>query len=576
MPRYRKQTTGVLAGLNEDENPHVLRDNELTKARNVARFGRDIGTRPGLVRPSASEDYENALAAAGPVQSLFEYRQNFDEGRRLLAVSESAGGTASAQGAGVFYEDAAELDLNANSVRVTNGQDHIWSFAEHQNNLFAAGGEFTSAASADDIWHWDGNVANAVNVLALTDSNGDRIRPKYIFNFGGYMLINGMRGGTLPDNNPAATRYHTFGADPTSVNSWPAGNTIGFNASALAGVTDFGKLFTTGFARYEDNQGKFLMILGNNAIAAAKLDVANDFEVTDGIPNGCVHERAFVSLGLDAGDAVFRSERGIHSLRQSQEHGVKEDKFISWKIRKTLESLNRSRAQFTVGAYDFLQGRVLFLVSTGSDTKHDTILCLDVKDQDTLTAEGAIWSVWKFISTPSGFSERLTLNDLLFARDASGNYHMYAGTNTGDVIRFSEEVFSDLDTAYPVEIQTKHRDYGFTGAEKKAGDYYITLAPGGSYSIQSKIVFDFGASATQPRSVNMDVSLGAKVGTAIVGIDVVGSDEQTFARKVYGAGSAGTLAYNVSHSGKNEPFRVSKIDHEVAVVGEDEGAQAAA
>lgn len=575
MPRYQTQTTGVLAGLNEDENPHVLKDNELTKAENLARFGRDMGTRPGLVRPGSGEDYENALSDGGPIQGMWEYRQNFDEGRQLLAVSESSGGSASAQGGGVFFEDASELDLSSNSVRVTNGQDHLWSFAENQNNLFAVGGEFTSAASADDIWHWDGTTGNAVDVLALTDSAGARIRPKHIIDFGGYLVINGLRGGTIPDNNPAVSRYTTFGADPTSTNSWPNGNTIGFNAAALAGVTDFGKLHTTGFARYEDNEGKFLLVLGNRAIAAVKLNINNDFQVTDGIPNGCVHERAFVSLGLDAGDAVFMSDRGVHSLRQSQQHGVKEDKFISWKIRKTFATLNQSRLQFSVGAYDFLRGRVVFAVSRGSDTKHDFLLCLDVKDQNTITAKDAIWTTWRLVGTPSGFSEKLTINDLIFARDSTGDYHLYAGTNTGDVIRFSEETFSDLDTAYPVELQTKHRDYGSTGVDKKSGDYYVTLSPGGNYEIQSKVVFDFGARSTKQRPVDMNVSLGAVVGTGVVGVSQIGQSDRTFIKKVYGAGSGATVAYNVSHSGNNQPFRVSKIDHDILVVGEEQGEAAA-
>lgn len=575
MPKYQTQTTGVLAGLNEDENPHSLKDNELTKGQNLARFGREMGTRPGLVRPGSAEDYENALADAGPVQGLFEYRQNFDAGRRLLAVSESSGGNASAQGAGVFYEDAAELDLNTNSVRVTNGQDHLWSFAENQNNLFAAGGEFTSAASADDIWYWDGTVGNAVNVLALTDSSGNRIRPKFIINFGGYMVINGMRGGTISDNNPAVTRYATFGAAPTSTNSWPNGNTIGFNAAALAGVTDFGKLYTTGLARYEDNSGKFLMVLGNSAIASAKLNVNNDFEVTDGIPNGCVHHRAFVSLGLDAGDAVYMSDRGVHSLRQSQTHGVKEDTFISWKIRKTFSALNQSRLQFSVGAYDFLRGRVVFAVSSGSDTKHDTLLCLDVKDQNTLTASDAVWTIWKITGTPSGFSEKLTINDLLFARDASGDHHLYAGTNTGDVIRFSEETFSDLDTAYPVELQTKHRDYGSSGTDKKVGDWYVTLSPPGNYTVTGRVVFDFGRASGSGRAIDMNVSTGASWGSAVWGQDVWPSGSETFLKKVYGAGAGATVAFNLSNSGKNEPFRVSKIDHDIAVVGEEVGRAAA-
>ena len=94
MP-FRRFSTGVLAGLNEDLNPHSLRDNELVVASNTARIGKAVGTRPGTLRPGSGEDYENQLpevaASKVPVQGMFEYRKDFDIGRRLIVVAEGSG-----------------------------------------------------------------------------------------------------------------------------------------------------------------------------------------------------------------------------------------------------------------------------------------------------------------------------------------------------------------------------------------------------------------------------------------------------------------------------------------------------
>jgi len=554
MPGHRTkfvpQVLGPFGGLNEDENPHALDPSDLIVANNVVRRGRTIGTRPGTVREPASSEYENATTGDNPIQGLYEHRENSDTGRHLIAVGYDG------IGQNVFYDDASLLPDDA---VISEGADYPWTFATHNNKTYGAGG-----AAADDFWMWDGNTATGAADIAIVDSAAARIRPQYVYAWENYLFINGLRGGVLADNNPATTRFCSFGTDPTVVGNWGAGNTIGFSA--------YGKSFTTGFGEYQDNNGKFLLLLFNNHIESVVLDPTSGWNVpffhNDKIANGCVGQRAFVSLGLDAGDAIYMSERGVHSLRQSQEHGARADEFLSWKIRTFFKSLNRSRMKYACGAYDYVNGYVVFAVSTGSSTTHNKLLALDVKDDEHITAKNARWWIWDINGRD--------INELVMARDSNDDPRLYFGTTVGDVGYFSTDTYSDVSTGsatvgYTVEMQTAHNAYGDTTRKKTLGDVVVTLAPGGTYRPQLRFHFDYGARTSKSKPLTMKDPGGVGLGTFVLGTDVLGSDSAIRDEKVYGAGSGHTIGFSLLHTGANEPFWVSRISHQVSDTGETTG-----
>ena len=329
----------------------------------------------------------------------------------------------------------------------------------------------------------------------------------------------------------------------------------------------YGADYTTGFGTYRDNKGDWLLVLTNNAIYSVQLDPTDDFRITDAIGTGCVSQRAFVSLGIDSGDAVYLSQFGIHSLRQSQQYGAKEDKFLSWKIRQTMKTLNISRLKYAVGAHDSQNGRVVFAVPTGSSTSNDTLLVLDTKGSNSLNADNAKWYIWRI----SGVS----INELLYARDASDNWHLYAGTTTGDVLRFSDDAFNDLDAAYQSELQTAHNDLGSLLIRKTLGPIMVTLQPGGNYRPTMKFIFDYGQNISTSRQLSMKAPGGSLLGVGLLGGFMLGTAEVTRNEKVYGAGSGRTIGFNISHTGADEPYRVGKIDYLVAGMGQDAGDAAA-
>lgn len=559
MSPFRPVTTGLLGGLNEDENPASLRSGELVESLNLARLGNMVGTRPGVVRPGSGEDYENAIDETNAIQGMYEHRESYDTGRHLLVIADHSSGNR------VFYEDDARLPASAT---ITPGVANSWSFATYQDKTFAAGG-----ANNDDFWYWDGNVANSPTPITITDGDGQTLRPRYVFAWRNYVLINGLRSQATfnSENSPVVSRFCDFGTDATVATNWHAGNTIGFNAPGASRpeADARGVFFTTGFASYADNVNDYLLMLMNRRILAAVLDPTNDFVITDAIEPGCVSQRAYVNLGLDSGDGVFVSERGIHSLRQSQQFGAKTKKFLSWKIRSFFDSLNRSRLSQTVGAYDFINGRVVFAVSTGSNTSHDKLLVLDVKDQDEITADNARWSIWQLTGTTA-----LRIQDLGMFRDANDDWHLYASTTDGDVVRFDDDVFSDLGEAYAVKMVTKHEDYGSTLREKILGDVMVTLQPGGAYQPSMRFLFDYGANTSAVRSLSMPAASGMIWGVGQWGTGQWGAARITRDAKVYGGGGGRTIAFEISHNSANEPFYVGKIDHEIMIEGESTGAAA--
>jgi len=563
---YKAIAIEQLLGLNEDKNPHALHPGELTRARNAARRSSNlVGTRPGAVALGGGEDYANALTGTPAIQGAVEYRQNFDSGRALVVVANNPGAGVDPNSK-IWVEDDKRIDDTVTPT-ITAGQDNIWRFALHNNLLWGAGG-----AATDDIWTWDGDQAtpSAPVIRALTDkASGALLRPKFIKEWRGYLLLNGLRGATTDSNNPVVSRYQTFGTDPTVDGNWLDGNTLGYSNTQV-GQDAYGGAFTTGFGQYQDNRGDFLLVLANNQIVSFVRDPSGvtDFLRNDIIATGCVHQRAFVDLGPDAGDAIYMSSAGIHSLRVSQQHGNSESSFLSRKIQTTFNSLNPGRLEFTCAAYDRRNGRIVFAMSTGSNTSHDILMVLDVRHPESLTAQDAIWY------GPWVLSDQMKVNELLYARAANGESFLYAFTTAGRVIRFDEDIFHDLSTgSYEVDVRTKDEAYNAIMLEKRLGDTMIHLSPGGSHSVLVTNEWNYGANITGPLNMaqpDVDAPVLPVPLPFVLGSGTVSSDV-----KLYTTGRGRALAQRFYNNNADQPFFIGRIERQISGAGEDTGAPTA-
>jgi len=549
MGRFQNKRLGPFGGLNQNENPHAIPPNDLIEARNVAHRGDDLGTRPGAILEKAGKEYAAATTGAKPVQGLHEHRKNVDAGRVLLAVGSNADGSKN-----VFYEDAALL---ADNATITADQNNVWTFATHNNKTYAAGG-----ANADHFWYFDGNTGGAgATQIDVVDSGGVTMLPNYVHAWRNYLFLGGLNPASpLPDNNASTVRFCDFATDPITEANWKVGNTIGFTA--------YGKSHNTGIADFRDNSGDYLMLLFNDHIETVKLDPQSGFNVpffiNDKIANGCVNQRAYMSLGLDAGDAVYVSERGVHTLQQSQQHGTKADTFISWKIRPFFKTLNPDRIKYSVGAYDFRNGRVLIAVSTGSNTAHDTILCLDVKRDEKITAKNARWTLWYLGGAKY-------INELKMMRDEDDVWRMYFGTTTGEVGYFDDDTFSDFGSSYTSRFRTADDAMGSAATRKNLGDVTVTVQPAGTYEPRMNFYFDYGRTISLSRAVALPESVGAQWNVDMWNVGVWGTESTARSTKLYGAGSGNTIGFGMQHATANEPFFVSAIDYQVRITGEDTG-----
>lgn len=554
--RYQTFVIRDFAGLNEDENPDAVEQNELSSCINVWKHGRSLGTRPGVERDSV--DYDGQIASAKCVHGLHEMRWAFDANRKMVAVC----------GGAVHYDDTNTLTLGA-GVTITdpgagtaNAGKNLWTFAVHKNVLYMAGG-----ADGDTVNSWDGNVGNSVTKVTFQNSSAADIDAKYIFEKYNYLFLNGMNGTTV-DDNPMVGRFSAINDGST----WPVGNTFG-GTSAVGGFNSYGDEFATGWGEYTDNRGDYLLFLTNKHIypviftGSGVIPFATPEEMA--VANGCVNQRAFVNLGIDAGDCIYLSDRGVHSLRQSQQYGSMARSFLSWKIRPTIARLNQSRLKQSVSAYWPEEGIVLFAVPTGSNTHNDTILCLDLKGSPEINADNARWYVWQLAG---GYNA----NYMTVARDASdGKRYLYIGDTAGNVLRFSKNVFSDLGTAYTAKFVTKHNDYDVPGTTKGIGDVWIGMQPGGDYTPSMRFIFDYGRGNSGVRPLDM--------GDANPHWDAVrwneaswGNDTVTSRAKVFGTGRGDTIAFEFSHAVASEPYRVTMLAAQIRGAGETQGTSEAA
>lgn len=550
-----QSTTPIIAlgGLNEDENAQALSPFDLKVAYNCARRGSTTGTRPGVIY--GDTDYTDALATAPPVQGMAEYirtSSGVPAGARDVVVVAD----------GEVYIDDVQGALDKSATTISAGADNHWRFASFQDKIFAAGG-----ANGDGFWYWDGTGA-APGVIGNIALGFD---VKFVFSKWNMIFVGGMNGSTFDDNGMIA-RYCDYATDATDPLNWPSSNVIpGQLLGENVGVGSRGSEYMTGFASYTDNNGDYLVFLTNLRLVLFRVNVnltsnADAFSPHDEVATGCVSQDAYVTLGLDTGDAVYLSRDGIHALSQSAAHGNKENTYLSWPIRNTFRSLNMTRSKLFSAAYWRTEGLILFSVSTGSNTSNDLILCLDIKNSESLTPENVRWYKWEL--------NGITANRIVPMRGSDGKPYPYVGGTLGEVVRFDRLVYSDNVTGEISTIfQTRDEDYGTPSREKHIGDLYLSLQGLGSYTIAHQFMLDDSEVPGQISNIEVPSS-GTLWGVGVWDLATWSNTNATRRHRIPGIGSSPTISHRFSHNGANQPFWVGFINQEVMVSGPSDDADA--
>ena len=549
MPPFQNYRIARFGSLNEDRNPGELKPGELTLALNCGQTGNFFGTRPGLALEASGNDYDAPVEGAAPISAIYEFQDRSDGGNLLVATNDN-----------IYYGEAVGeiLDKTTNSITINTAKDVRWTFAEHKGNMYGCGGE-----AGDFIFKWDGNTGNALTRVTFQNSSAADIDAQFIHQQYNYGFIAGMNG-TAAEDNPMVVRYSAL----NDLDTWPAGNTIGGD-SAIGGLDSFGNNEITGLAEHQDNNGHWMMILTKRRLYPVVENPSHlaPFLVQPPVQNGCVSHEAFVPLGLDSGDAIYMSDNGIHSLRQSQQHGSRADRFLSWPIRNTFQSLNRSRLKFSTGVYDPVEGRVLFSVAEGSDTDQKVILAMEIKDVDDINVDTVRWRIWRPVS--------INANYLALARDPSDTPTVYLGDTVGNAYRFQTTTFTDAGSAYNVEWRTNHESLGSPGSTKSIGDVYIDAAPGGAYAAQLRYYFDYGRRIIGPDNIQLsptETNNWGPTGGMIWGQSLWSNESDLIEqKKLYGRGAGHNFGFGFFHNGSNEPFYVTDFEAQVRLFGESPG-----
>jgi hypothetical protein len=445
VPEYRRIEHGPLLGLNEDDNKMALLSGELQTAVNVYHEGTLLHTRPGFIQEpdavagSAGFATDDIPAPLKPIEGMFEFRKEFGAGRTLMVVHN-----------GLVYKEfftPTSYALGNTTIAVTadNATGSPWVMAQHRNVVFGAGG-----IPQDDAWALSDPSGTPTMIRLQVEastgvpSTGNAFTPKLVFEKWNYVFCaqfynaaSGTTSSTVSSDsnaNPLVVRYSDLGSiDATSIDtlgaSFPYSNAIG--GPGIGGLSgNFGD-WITGFGEYTDNNGDWLIIGTNSRLYSVRQTQFGDrpFAITDEIPNGLAHQRAFVSLGVDSGDAIYMSPLGIHSLRQSQNFGAKANAYLSWPIRKTFDTINKTRLNQVVGGYWQREGVVVFAVPTFTSAKNDTLLAMDIKNvQGDITSENVRWYKWDLNNVDEDIST------IAVMRDSNDEIFIYAGTRAQRIV----------------------------------------------------------------------------------------------------------------------------------------------
>lgn len=553
--QQRKITSAAAAGfggLVEEEHPLGRRPTDLIEARNVMRRGFMLGTRPHLKLGDGA--YDAAIAGTPDCQGIYEFSTNKDSTRELVAVAN-----------GLLYTADATTITQGAGVVITSGPDYLWSFATFQNKMFAAGGN----PALDSFWYRTA-AGNATDIDFATMGGVIAAGAKYVFQKWNFLFLGGLNG-TAYNDNPLVARYCDWGTDATVPANWGANNVIpGQTLTQNFGPGSYGREYNTGFGSFTDNRNDFLLFLTNKRLISiipnpALTGNTDAFMMNDSVEVGCVSQHAFVNLGQDFGDAVYMSENGIHSLAMSKEYGNRVGEYLSWPIRQTFAGLNKSRLKYTSAAYWPDEGVVLFLVSTGSSTTHNRILCLDVRGAQRLTPDEVRWYIWDFNSS-------IVLNHLAPGRGSDGKPYIYAGDLAGRIMRFERDTYSDVGSAYSVVIQTANDDAGLMAKTKTVGDTYVLMQGAGSYQVQHNYILNDGQTAGKGTLLSVPTS-GALWGTGVWGTATWGTENATQRQRIYGVGISPTIGHRFAHSGLAQPFWIGSLTQEAFVSGHGQDAE---
>lgn len=266
---------------------------------------------------------------------------------------------------------------------------------------------------------------------------------------------------------------------------------------------------------------------------------ATGYTVTQVVPTRVsIGGASFQGAAFGANDGYWISQRGIHSVRTSQNFGDYREKFLSEKIDQyflpnTSYTITLTQLVNAVLAYDPQHNWLFAGVDTTGDGDHDTLFALDLFDGG--------WAVWPSISCDS----------LWTAYNGVNGYETWMGGHDGFVRRLNVSASTNAIAARFNHIS----DLGVPLTVKAPRQLYVYLSEEGNQNLTVTTNYDFGASGGQSYPVSQ---LGASHTLGVnwvLGTDPLGARAQII-KRLSVSGQGEFLELGFANANVGEPFTV--------------------
>lgn len=355
-------TQGFDGGLSS-ENPISISPNKLVVADNIL-----VSTAPTRRKRGGQEKYHTGSfdqtasypPTGVPIRGIVEFW------RTASLAGNPISDIFLHQGAKVWsIDDRNTVGVNRTGA-LTLSPSAVPSYQPFNQKLY-----FCSTITADGYNKWDGSSSTAVAASAPADGVG-----KYLCAHLGRMVMAG-------NNNFPFRVYLSSSLEPENWSSVAPSNSTSFDLDdngdpqGITGIVSFqSRLYVfTRKTTYE--------------ITGTTPDTFVVTIVSSGI--GCVGHASIASV---PNDVIFASDRGVHSLRQTNSGKVTETTFLSRDIQRMWTDLiNMSKFSQFMAAYDENINSYVITVASGSDTANSDVFAYNI--------ELACWTQWKNIAARS-------------------------------------------------------------------------------------------------------------------------------------------------------------------------------
>jgi hypothetical protein len=476
-------------GLNDDSNNAALDDRDLRISKNMMFYReRLIGGRFGYIK----DPFSAALNSGAAITGIYDWHPDRDADPRPIFIA----------GDKIYEEvvDGTATDRTDGSLTITAGANNVFTFATVKGKLYATNGvdvplEKPIATDAVPLSGWFANGRKA----------------KYFHSQFGYLFAAGFDR----DGSPGAQQHEMSVAyseleDPST---WLETHVV----QKIGGFGTWGDEYITGLYRHRD----FMMIGTNKRTYPVGYtgDVFSRFPIQRALDVGLAHQRAVVSINGEY--TFFMDPQGhVHQVREvARGFGdVGVSRALTAKIRNYVANLNRTRIQYSHGAYLEDLGWVVFSVSYGvNQGSNNDLMILDINQfpLDEPDPRAARWMIFKNVpANAMAVLLRDREDDAASVPAVNGYQDLFFGTTTGWGKRFTESVSYDLEdddsqSSIDTDMATKYFDFGVPVEEKAVVEGLFAMEPSSDDTGPTvSMEYDYGFRQSTPRAIDMAGNVG--------------------------------------------------------------------